>query len=75
MYPDKLILESEHVEIVKDCMIRSGPFDENAAVFEAKAGEIYPFAGLVNKENDWLEVEYATDEYGWVSPEHGRLVK
>lgn len=75
MYPDKLILESEHVEIVKDCMVRSGPFDQTPAVFKARTGEIYLFAGLVNKENDWIEIEYTENEYGWVSPECGRLVE
>ena len=73
MYPDNVILASEHVEIVKDCSVRSGPFDSCSAVMDVHVGDIFPFAGLVNKENGWLEVELSQDIFGWVSPQDGRL--
>lgn len=64
-----------YVEIVGgNCYIRTGPSKACGAIKVAYDGQRIPFAGLINEENGWLEVEYAKDKFGWVSPKYGRLV-
>lgn len=63
-----------YVEIVGgNCYIRTGPFKECDALKVAYDGQRLPFAGLINEENGWLEVEYEPDKFGWVSPKYGRV--
>lgn len=71
---DLLPEEPMYVEIVGgNCYIRTGPSTACAVIKVAHDRERIPFAGLINKENGWLEVEYKPDKFGWVSPKYGRL--
>ena len=66
--------EPIYVQIVGgNCYIRTGPFKECDAIKVAFDGQRIPFAGLINEENGWLEVEYEPNKFGWVSPKYGRL--
>lgn len=71
---DLLPVDPIYVEIVGgNCYIRTGPFKECSAIKVAYDGQRLPFAGLINEENGWLEVEYEPDKFGWVSPKYGRI--
>jgi peptidoglycan hydrolase-like protein with peptidoglycan-binding domain len=71
---DLLPVDPIYVEIVGgNCFIRTGPFKECDAIKVAFDGQRLPFAGLINEENGWLEVEYEPDKFGWVSPKYGRI--
>lgn len=71
---DKIPLDAEYVEIVGgNCYIRESPYKEAKAIKVARAGQRIPFGGLINEENGWLYVEYAKDQFGWVSPKYGKL--
>lgn len=60
----------DYVKIIaEETPINVGPWPECDLIFKARAGENYAFAGLINKENGWLEIEYKPNEFGWVSGE------
>lgn len=71
---EKPVTDPIYVEIVGgNCYIRKGPSKETEAISVAHDGQRLPYAGLVDADTGWLEVEYKTGQFGWISPKYGRL--